>query len=65
MAEVDGSASIVPSCTTAVNPAPGSSHPKKAGTMRRCAELEIGRNSVSPCTIPRMIDCSMSTAAGA
>ena len=48
-------ASIVPSWVTAVNAAPGSSQPANAGTMRRCAVLEIGRNSVSPCTIPRTI----------
>ena len=45
-------AAIVPSWTTAVNAAPGSGHPKNAGTMRRWAVLEIGRNSVSPWTIP-------------
>src|SRR3954447_3975242 len=38
---------------TAVNAAPGSSHPRKAGTILRCAVLETGRNSVSPCTMPR------------
>src|ERR671928_1719518 len=48
-------ADIVPSCTTAVNAAPGSSQPTNAGTMRRCAVLEIGRNSVRPWTIPRTI----------
>src|SRR3954447_6556518 len=45
-------AAIVPSWTTAVKAAPGSGQPRKAGTMRRWAVLEIGRNSVSPCTIP-------------
>jgi hypothetical protein len=50
-------AAIVPSWITAVNAAPGSGQPKKAGTMRRCAVLEIGRNSVSPCTIPSTIAC--------
>ena len=44
---------MVPSWVTAVKAAPGSSQPAKAGTMRRCAVLEIGRNSVSPCTMPR------------
>ncbi len=48
-------AAIVPSWTTAVQAAPGSSQPQKAGTMRRWAVLEIGRNSVSPCVIPRTI----------
>src|SRR6476469_3890253 len=48
---------MVPSCTTAVNAAPGSSQPAKAGTTRRCAVDEIGRNSVSPCTMPRTMAC--------
>src|SRR6478735_12531942 len=30
----------------------GSVHPNRNGTMIRCPEEEIGRNSVSPCTIP-------------
>ena len=46
---------MVPSWITAVNAAPGSSQPKKAGTIRRWPLEEIGRNSVSPCTIPRTI----------
>src|SRR3954465_9786587 len=46
-------AAVVPSCTTAVNAEPGSSQPAKAGTIRRWAVLEIGRNSVSPWTMPR------------
>ena len=48
-------AAIVPSCTTAVKAAPGSSQPKNAGMMRRWAVDEIGRNSVRPWTIPRTI----------
>jgi hypothetical protein len=28
-----------------------------AGTIRRCAVLLIGRNSVNPCTMPRTIAC--------
>src|SRR6476661_2783378 len=48
-------AAIVPSWTTAVNAAPGSSQPAKAGTIRRCAVLEMGRNSVRPWTMPRTI----------
>ncbi len=47
-------ASMVPSWMTAVNAAPGSCQPASFGTMSRCAELEIGRNSVSPWTMPRM-----------
>ena len=54
---------MVPSWVTAVNAAPGSSQPRKAGTMRRCAVLEMGRNSVSPCTMPRTIDWKIDTAA--
>src|SRR4051794_26442035 len=46
-------ATVVPSWITAVNAEPGSSQPTKAGTMRRCPVLEIGRNSVRPCTTPR------------
>ena len=57
-------AAIVPSWVTAVNAAPGSSQPKKAGTMRRWAVLETGRYSVSPCTIPRTMACSASTGGG-
>ena len=57
-------AAIVPSCVTAVNAAPGSSQPRNAGTMRRCPVLEIGRNSVSPWTIPRTIASSSDIAAG-
>ena len=45
-------AAAVPSCTTAVKAAPGSGQPIMAGTIRRCAVDEIGRNSVSPWTIP-------------
>src|SRR5436190_19262786 len=45
-------AAIVPSWMTAVNAAPGSSQPRNAGTIRRWAVLETGRNSVSPCTMP-------------
>ena len=50
-------AAIVPSWMTAVKAAPGSSQPRKAGTMRRWPELEIGRNSVRPWTMPRTMAC--------
>src|SRR3712207_5017523 len=50
---------MVPSWVTAVKAAPGSSQPRKAGTIRRWPVLEIGRNSVSPCTIPRTIASSV------
>ncbi len=56
-------AAIVPSWVTAVNAAPGSSQPRKAGTIRRWPVLEIGRNSVSPWTIPRTIASMSDTAA--
>ncbi len=46
-------AASVPSWVTAVNAAPGSSQPRKAGTIRRCPVLETGRNSVRPWTMPR------------
>src|SRR3954451_22031985 len=46
-------ATVVPSWITAVKAEPGSSHPTNAGTIRRCAVLDIGRNSVSPWTIAR------------
>ena len=49
----------MPSWMTAVNALPGSSQPANAGTNRRCAVLEIGRNSVSPWTIPRTIASSV------
>ena len=58
-------AAIVPSWTTAVKKAPGSSQPANAGMMRRCAVLEIGRNSVSPCAIPRTMASSHDTTAEA
>src|SRR3954454_24382724 len=54
-------AAIVPSCVTAVKAAPGSSQPSIAGTIRRWAVLEMGRNSVMPCTKPSTIACSRST----
>src|SRR5215207_2966597 len=53
---------MVPSWVTAVKAAPGSSQPAKAGTIRRCAVLEIGRNSVRPWTIPSTIASSALTA---
>src|SRR5918992_284685 len=54
-------AAIVPSWMTAVNAAPGSAQPSSLGTMSRCAELEMGRNSVRPCTIPKTVACTKST----
>ena len=54
---------MVPSWVTAVKAAPGSSQPAKAGMMRRCPVLEIGRNSVRPCAIPRTMASRSDTAA--
>src|SRR3954471_9457439 len=48
-------AAVVPSWITAVNAEPGSSQPTNAGTIRKWPVLEIGRNSVSPWTMPRTI----------
>src|SRR5690625_270554 len=49
-------ASSVPIWVMAVKAAPGSAAPgKNSPTMRRCAEEEIGRNSVRPWTRPRII----------
>src|SRR4051794_33123340 len=48
-------ATVAPSWITAVKAEPGSSQPTNAGTIRRWPVLEIGRNSVSPCTTPRTI----------
>ena len=45
-------ASSVPIWMTAVNAAPGSPQPNSSGKIRRCALLEIGRNSVSPWMMP-------------
>ena len=56
-------AASVPSWVTAVNAAPGSSQPSSAGTIRWCALEEIGRNSVSPCTIPKTMASIRLTAA--
>src|SRR3954471_21499953 len=55
---------MVPSWITAVKAAPGSSQPQKAETIRRWAVLEIGRNSVSPWTMPRTMACKALMAAG-
>ena len=54
---------MVPSWVTAVKAAPGSSQPAKAGMIRRCPVLEIGRNSVRPWAIPRTMASRSDTAA--
>ena len=48
-------AAIVPSWITALKAAPGSGQPARAGITRTCPVDEIGRNSVSPCTMPSRI----------
>ena len=56
-------ASSVPTCSATSNASPnsGASHPKKARARIRCAELETGRNSVSPWTIPSSAAASQCT----
>ncbi|KXK20029.1 MAG: hypothetical protein UZ18_ATM001000451, partial [Armatimonadetes bacterium OLB18] len=48
-------ATMVPNWMTAVKAAPGSGQPTSEGTIRMWAVLEIGKNSVSPCTMPSTI----------
>src|SRR3954464_4703731 len=48
-------ATVVPSCMIAGTAAPGSDQPANAGTIRRWPVDEIGKNSVSPWTMPRTI----------
>ena len=55
-------ATSVPSWVTAVNAAPASRPKNTSETIRRWAEEEIGRNSVSPWTIPSTITSSQLTA---
>src|SRR5919112_3779126 len=54
-------AASVPSCVTAVNAAPGSLPKNTPETIRRCADDEIGRNSVRPWTRPRTTTSSQVT----
>ena len=58
-------ATSVPACsaTSKASPnAPSSTfQPKKARASTRCAELDTGRNSVSPCTTPSSAAASQST----
>ena len=39
----------------------GSGKPRSQGTRMRCARLEMGTNSVIPCTVPRMMASRTST----
>lgn len=51
----------MPSWVIAVNAAPGSAPvPSSEPTMRMCALLETGMNSVSPWTMPRMMALTVS-----
>ncbi len=50
----------VPMCKTVSNASPVST-PSKCGISARCPELLMGRNSLSPCTAPRIIALSMSS----
>src|SRR5829696_861166 len=54
-------AASVPSWVTAVNEAPASSPKKSSETIRRWPDEEIGRNSVMPCTRPRISACNQLT----
>src|SRR5665213_2303292 len=45
-------ATSVPTCSATSTASPGSGQPKIHGASARCAELEIGRNSASPCRMP-------------
>src|SRR5919202_1002147 len=55
-------ASTVPVCIAASKESPNRSwsNPRKYCARSKCPELEIGRNSVSPCTTPKNI-ASMSS----
>ena len=45
----------VPICNATSMPSDSISQPNSHGNTFKCPELEIGRNSVSPCTIPNII----------
>src|SRR4030095_11455896 len=49
------SATSVPKCSATSKARPGSGQPRNQGRRMRCAVLDIGRNSVRPCTAPKMI----------
>ncbi len=53
----------VPRCSAKSKVMPGSFQRKSQGMMTRWAELEIGTNSVNPCTMPRITACSKVTGA--
>ena len=50
----------VPTCAATSTARPWSCQSSKRGIRIRCAALEIGRNSVRPCTRPRIIKCNKS-----
>ena len=47
-------ATKVPRCSSTSNATVGAGMLNNWGTITRCAELETGRNSVTPCTSPSM-----------
>ena len=49
-------AKSVPKCRATSNDSDISSHPNIHGNIFKCAELEIGNSSVSPCIIPKIND---------
>ena len=50
-------ASNVPICKATSNDSGISCHFSSQGNKFKCAELDIGKNSVSPCTVPKIIAC--------
>src|ERR1700687_5839278 len=55
-------AASVPQCSATSKASPGSSQPKTQGMSVRWALDEMGRNSASPCTMPRMTACQVGIA---
>jgi len=55
-------AASVPQCSATSKASPGSSQQKAQGMSNKCALEEMGRNSASPCTMPRMTACQMGIA---
>src|SRR5436305_996996 len=51
-------ATRVPQCSATSKARPGSCHPSSQGKRIRCALEEMGRNSESPCTMPRTMACA-------
>jgi hypothetical protein len=49
-------ANRVPTCRQTSNNNAGSVRPKSVWNNTKCPELLTGKNSVNPCTIPKIID---------